>query len=91
MQSLRQTNKSQWQTYKQLELIPDSVPAPNTNASTFKFGLGFTWRKLLSLLMDELVDEQKVDYLERCWVLNEFGQKDESSSSSLQRLWLIMN
>lgn len=94
MQSLNQ--KSQWQTYKQLELIPDSVPNPDAKVATFKFGLvkfglGRAWRSLLSLLIDELVDqEQQVEYIERCWALNEFGEKD-NPTSSLQRLWVLMN
>ena len=89
MQSLSQ-NKSGWQTYKQLELISDSVPNP-VKAARFKFGLGRAWQVLISLLVDELVDrEQQVDYLERCWALNEFGQKD-NPDNSLQRLWELMN
>lgn len=90
MQSLNQ-NKFHWQTYKQLELIPDSVPNPNNKVSTFKFGLDIAWKTLISLLADELVDEeQKVEYIERCWKLNEFG-KGDNPSSSLQRLWVLMN
>lgn len=89
MQSLSQ-NKSEWQTYKQLELISDSVPHP-VKAARFKFGLGRAWQVLICLLIDELVDqEQQVEYIERCWALNEFGQKD-NSDNSLQRLWELMN
>ena len=90
MQHLNPTNNKQWQTYKQLELISDSVPNPDVRASTFTSGLNFAWRSLLSLLMDELVDEQQVEYIERCWALNEFGQKAKPSSP-LQRLWVLMN
>lgn len=91
MQSLSSTTKSQWQTYKQLELIPDSVPNPHPNVSAFTLGINLAWKKLLSLLVDELVDvEQQVDYIERCWALNEFGQGD-NPSSPLQRLWTLMN
>lgn len=54
----------QWQSYKQLELVPDSTPAPQP--SKVSLGIPFLWRSLLSLLMDELVEEQRVEYLERC-------------------------
>lgn len=91
MQLLSPTTNYQWQTYKQLELIPDSVPNPYASGSAFTFGLSLAWRSLLSLLMDELVDEQQVEYIERCWTLNEFGQGDKSPSSPLQRLWVLMN
>ena len=91
MKTLSQTNNSQWQNYKQLELIPNRVPNPYSKASTFKFGLDLAWRVLISLLVDELVDrEQKVEYLERCWIDREFEQR-KNSASSLQKLWLLMN
>ena len=90
MQYLNPTNNAQWQTYKHLELIPDSVPNPDASVSAFTFGLNLAWRSLLSLLMDELVDEQQVEYIERCWALNESGQR-ANPSSPLQRLWVLMN
>lgn len=95
MQALSQTSKSQWENYKQLELIPNQVPNPHTKTSTFKFGLGkfglgFAWQVLISLLVDELVDrEQQVEYLERCWANQEFAQT--KNTNSLQKLWLLMN
>jgi hypothetical protein len=91
MQSLSQTSNSQWQNYKQLELITNQVPNPYTEASTFKFGLDVAWKMLISLLVDELVDrEQQAEYLERCWANKEFEQ-EEKSADSLQKLWLLMN
>jgi len=91
VKTLSQTNNSQWQNYKQLELIPNRVPNPYGKASTFKFGLEFAWRVLISLLVDELVDrEQQVEYLERCWANQKFD-REENSAKSLQKLWLLMN
>lgn len=62
-------NSYQWQSYKQLELLSDWTPAP----APPKIGLGmpFLWRSLLSLLIDELVSEQRVEYLERCWAVDQ--------------------
>ncbi|NHC35788.1 hypothetical protein [Scytonema millei] len=91
MKTLSQTSNSQWENYQQLELIPSRIPNPDGKASTFKFGLDFAWRVLISLLVDELVDrEQQVEYIERCWANKEFEQPD-NSTSSLQKLWLLMN
>lgn len=91
MKTLSQTSNSQWENYQQLELIPSRIPNPDGKASTFKFGLDFAWRVLISLLVDELVDrEQQVEYIERCWANKEFEQP-ENSTSSLQKLWLLMN
>ncbi len=80
----------QWQAYKQLELLPVSVPNPSAKTLKFRLGLDLAWRSLVSLLVDELVDqEQQVEYLERCWTL-EFGRKDPSPATTLQRLWTLM-
>jgi hypothetical protein len=59
----------QWQSYKQLELLSDLTPAPVP--SRVNLGIPFLWRSLLSILMDELVHEQRVDYLERCWMADQ--------------------
>ncbi|MGB5963008.1 MAG: hypothetical protein WBG73_20395 [Coleofasciculaceae cyanobacterium] len=77
---------SQWNAYKQLEQIPDTVSNPNKTQLTP--GLNVFWRPLLALLIDELVEEQRVEYLDRCWSLNEPGQK--SRSNSLQRFWELI-
>lgn len=90
MESLSRNSSrvSQWQLYKQLELIPDSVPNPQTHS---KLGLSWVWRSLIELLIDELIDEQEVDYLERCWTLEESEAVQQSPSKTLQRLWILMN
>lgn len=86
----RSTKDFQWAAYQQLELIPESVSNPADGPRPLTSGLNLFWRPLLALLIDELVEEQRVEYLNRCWSLNEFGEGD-SSSSSLQRLWTLMN
>ncbi len=80
---------AQWDMYKQMELIPGSVPNPASHRNPLTSGLNILWRSLLALLVDELVEEQRVEYLERCWSLNEFGE-GEQSSNSLKRLWVLM-
>jgi hypothetical protein len=82
-------SESQWQAYQRLELIPDSVSQPTLAATTPTWGLGWLWRGLLHLLMDELVVEQQVEYLERCWYHNASEQKHDSRNT-LQRLWVLM-
>lgn len=85
------TKDCQWQAYKQLELIPDSASNPYANSTNFTFGMSRLLRGLVRLLLDELVEEQQVEYLERCWALNEYTEKNKSSTSTLQRLWVLMN
>lgn len=84
-------NESQWEAYKKLELIPDSVANPQANKFSFTFGLNQAWRLLLTALMDELVDDLQVDYLERCWALNNFESDDNAGLQTLQRFWTLMS
>lgn len=83
-----QPAQSRWLTYRQLELISDSVSNPEQ--PTFAFGLNFLWRGLLNLLSEELVDEQRVEYLDRCWQLDETEVGRQSPTTTLQRLWTLM-
>lgn len=78
----------QWQTYKQLELLPDSAPSPRSAVPAVI--AGWFWQKLLDLLMDELVEEQQIEYLDRCWQLTVTEQSDQQAST-LKRLWTLMN
>lgn len=85
------TNKSQWQIYKELELIPDSVTYSQANNMTFAFGLDRVWRLLIIALTQELVEEQQVEYLERCLAVNNFDVDSHKGSKTLQKLWTLMN
>jgi hypothetical protein len=84
-------NSDRWQTYKQLELISDRVSKPQANQPRFLFGLDLAWHTILSLLIAELIEEQQVEYLERCWRLDEVEQNQENNSHFWQRLWTLMN
>ena len=79
-----------WQTYKALELIPDAVGDPPAKKLSFGFGLDQIWRHLLVALTQELVYEQQIEYLERCWAVN-LLQPNDTESNTLQKLWTLMN
>lgn len=83
--------KSCWQTYKVLELIPDAVPNPQVNRLNFGFGLDQAWRLLIVALTQELVYEQQIEYLERCWAVKWFEPDANTGSKTLQKLWTLMN
>ncbi|MDX2240874.1 MAG: hypothetical protein NW224_09340 [Leptolyngbyaceae cyanobacterium bins.302] len=90
------TNDCQWALYKQLELIPPRTAHPYDRTSPFSTMLNLAWRPFLTALLDELIDEQRVEYLERCWgldvwALDDLSQSDRGSVNSLQRLWVLMN
>jgi hypothetical protein len=83
-------DRYQWEAYKQLELLPD-VERPNHHHAPFKFGIERVWRTLISLLLDELVIEQKIDYLDRCWGSNDLGDGKRSPSQTLQRFLTLIS
>lgn len=83
-------SEAQWERYRQLELLPESVPNPANASNPLTSSLNPLWRSLLALLIDELVAEQRVEYLDRCWSLNAWGERDQSSPHSLHRLWTLM-
>lgn len=61
--------KTQWQNYRNLELIPDSVPEPADIKPTLTTQLKDVWRRLLSHF-DGTLDEEPYEYLERCLELD---------------------
>lgn len=79
-----------WNRYRQMELIPKTVPNPASHRNPVKGGLNVLWRSLLALLVDELVEEQRVEYLERCWSLNELDEVEQSPSRFLHRFWVLI-
>jgi hypothetical protein len=79
-------DRDRWEVYKHLELVPDEIDRPNRGG--FKFGIARVWRTLIGLLMDELVTEQQIDYLDRCWGVDE---KDRSPSKTLQRFLTLIS
>ena len=75
----------QWQRYKELELVPDSISAPKGQGFQL-FPVAAAWRSLVNALMWEHFYEQRTDYLERCWENNL-----DKSESALQKLLRLMN
>ncbi len=65
--SVSPSASTQRRTYQRLERLPFS----DSSGPTFSFGLSSAWRKLVQLLVNELVEEQRVDYLERCWAASD--------------------
>ncbi len=76
----------QWQRYKELELVPDHISAPKRRHFEL-FPLAMAWRSFVNALMWEHFYEQRTEYLERCWQLNE----QENRPLALQKLWMLMN
>jgi hypothetical protein len=74
---------SKWQAYQRLEMLPPQV---TRSVPTFTFGLGYLWRTLLQLLVAELIEEQQVDYLERCLA----SEDKQRSRSALQRFLTLI-
>ncbi len=83
--------KNQWQFYKDLELIPDSVLEPQASKLAIALPLRQLWRLLIDALARELVYEQQIEYLERCWTVGDSEPFTDVSSNTWQKLWTLMN
>ena len=81
-------DRDRWEVYKQLELVPDAIDNPDRHRGGFKFGIDLVWRTLLGLLVDELVTEQQIDYLDRCW---EAHEGDRSAAKTLKRFLTLIS
>lgn len=83
---------TQWQTYKKLELIPDSLNHTGLNRSEFTFGLGWVWKQFISSLIAEVEAEERVkEYLDRCWASSNLEDPIAPAPSSLAKLWALMD
>lgn len=58
--------KIHWQIYKKLEFLPDSLPEPSVEEGIYLYPLRQAWRILLDVLVNELIYEQQIEFLERC-------------------------
>jgi hypothetical protein len=86
-----QSQAQQWQHYKQLELIPDSVTNPSTHqtvvAMAIASSINWLWQGFIHTISNELSLDQQQDYLEHCWDLNT-SLKQKPSSPGLFQLWI---
>ncbi|MCG9892844.1 MAG: hypothetical protein MH252_17435 [Thermosynechococcaceae cyanobacterium MS004] len=70
---------------------PSPILLGSLISSPSRFRLGTAWRSLVSILLDELAEDQQVEYLERCWVHS--PSKEESQSRlklRLKQLWTLI-
>lgn len=81
--------KTQWQRYKELELLPDSAPSPQVRKFELVLPLVAAWRSLLNALVREQIYEQRTEYLKRCWALN-YAEPYMAKAKPLQKLWMLM-
>lgn len=80
--------KSQWQAYKELELLPDIVE-PQTIHSPLIGYLDSWWRSLLSRRAGSLDYENQVEYLERRLKL--LCERSTAHTHVWQKLWRLLN
>jgi hypothetical protein len=82
--------EARWHAYRQLASgsIQQGQDKPLPG-----LGLATVWRALASILisgvLNELDDEQRVDYLEQCWSLE--SQPNTNAGAMLRKLWQWLN
>lgn len=80
----------QWQKYKELELIADSLAEPQTEKLKFAARLSQVWRSLASRSTQNLCYEQQVEHLEQCLAINWLD--DGTSEPSIWRtVWAFLS
>jgi hypothetical protein len=82
--------KTQWQTYKDLELIPQSVGEPQTHTNSFIDKLGRAWRSLSDTLVGKQPYERELDHLERCLALD-FASRRQVEPGAWHQFWASVN
>lgn len=60
----------QWQIYKALELIPDSVPEPASNSHWLGEAVQPAWRSMVNRWAEETSKAQQIEHLKQCWLLS---------------------
>jgi hypothetical protein len=75
--------------YSQLSLSFDSSQRSNISSFNPQLRMDFLWRLLIELLLDELDNEQRIQHLERCWVLNDSRSKTKPANL-LQSFWRLI-
>ena len=80
--------KSQWQTYRELELLSDMVE-PQPLHSPLVASVDRWWRALLSHRAGKLDYEDQVEYLERRFTLS--CGRSMARTQVWQKLWRLLN
>jgi hypothetical protein len=83
--------KMQWQTYKELELIPASAPEPKANRLMNGLLLSSLWRSLINALAQEHFYEQRRDYFERCWAIDYADPYTTKHADQFKKLLSLMD
>ena len=81
--------KTAWQTYQALELLPDSAPEPKANLFLNALLLNRLWRGLLNALAKEHFYEQRREYFERCWAIDDADPYTTQHTDPLEKLLLL--
>ncbi|MBW4691459.1 MAG: hypothetical protein KME27_06785 [Lyngbya sp. HA4199-MV5] len=81
--------KTQWQRYKELELLPERAAEPQTIHSPLIAYLDQRWRSLLNHRAAQLDYEYQVEYLERR--LRITCSQTTEQPSLWKRLWRLLN
>jgi len=86
---------NRWQLYKTLELIAHEVPEPQGSQSIIVTSLRKVWRSLSIKMIQNLSEDQRLEYLERCidkCVAVERLAVDNSRNKVFwQALWTFLN
>ena len=81
--------KTQWQQYKELELLPDNVAAPQTIHSPLLAAFDRYWRSQLDQGARKLDYEYQVEYLERRLTI--VCGRPTTTANPWRKCWSLLN
>jgi len=81
--------KTQWQQYKELELLPDNVAAPQTIHSPLLAAFDRYWRSQLDQGARKLDYEYQVEYLERRLTI--VCGRSTTKANLWRKCWSLLN
>ncbi|CAC5343853.1 MULTISPECIES: hypothetical protein [Planktothrix] len=83
--------KTQWEIYRKLELIPDTVLFPSNEQGISGFYQGKIWHCWVIFCAKNLSEQQTLNHIEDCFKLD-FSDPNSTKRFHLFRtLWLILN
>jgi hypothetical protein len=79
-----------WQTYRQLEQIPDAGTAPYASRSVVVLQIDKAWQRWKNRSLQKLTSKQQIQHLEQSLALED-APVDTDKTSFWRTLWVFLN
>ncbi|SKB13958.1 conserved hypothetical protein [Planktothrix sp. PCC 11201] len=83
--------KTQWEIYRKLELIPETVSLPLDEQGISRFYQSKIWHSWVIFCAKNLSEQQTFDHIEGCFKLDSSDPNSTKRFHLFRTLWLILN